>query len=62
MADQVKSGKEVLEDFFKDISNIKNVDKAIAEALSDLYIKGKLTDVNIKNGLQKLRDHDGNKD
>lgn len=57
---QVKSGKEILDDFFKEISTIKDVDKGIAEALVSLYEQGKFSDINIKNALQILRDQDGN--
>ena len=60
MDDKVKSGKEILDDFFANISTIKGVDKTIAESLSSLYKQGKLTDVNLKNELQKLREKDGN--
>jgi hypothetical protein len=57
---KVKSGKEILDDFFKDIQNIANVDKGIAQSLTTLYEQGKLTDINVKNELQKLRDQNGN--
>ena len=60
MADKVKSGKEILDDFFNGIQEIENVDKDIAKMLSELYQNDKLTDTNVKNELQKLRD--GNKD
>ena len=60
MADKVKSGKEILDDFFNDIEKIENVDADIAKMLSELYQNDKLTDTNVKNELQKLRD--GNKD
>jgi len=59
MEDKVKSGKEVLDDFFDGIERIENVDKDIAKMLSKLYQDDKLTDTNVKNELQKLRD--GNK-
>lgn len=61
MDNKVKSGKEILEDFFNNISNITDVDKGLAESLASLYQEGKLTDSNIKNELQKLRDKDANK-
>lgn len=61
MDNKVKSGKEILEDFFNNISNITDVDKELAESLASLYQEGKLTDSNIKNELQKLRDKDANK-
>jgi len=59
MAEKVKSGKEILDDFFDGIEEIENVDKDIAKMLSKLYQDDKLTDTNVKNELQKLRD--GNK-
>lgn len=59
MEDKVKSGKEILDDFFDGIEEIENVDKDIAKMLSKLYQEDKLTDTNVKNELQKLRD--GNK-
>lgn len=60
MAEKVKSGKEILDDFFNSIEEIENVDKDIAKMLFNLYQDDKLTDTNVKNELQKLRD--GNKD
>lgn len=60
MAEKVKSGKEILNDFFNSIEEIENVDTDIAKMLTELYQNDKLTDTNVKNGLQKLRD--GNKD
>ncbi len=59
MEDKVKSGKEILDDFFDGIEEIENVDKDIAKMLSKLYQEDKLTDTNVKNELQNLRD--GNK-
>lgn len=60
MAEKVKSGKEILDDFFNGIEEIENVDTDIAKMLFELYQNDKLTDTNVKNELQKLRD--GNKD
>jgi hypothetical protein len=54
MESKVKSGKEILDDFFENIESIVNVDKDIAKMLADLYEQGKLTDVNVKNELPKL--------
>jgi len=61
MDNKVKSGKEILDDFFTHISNIESVDKCLAESLATLYQQGKLTDTNVKNELQNLRDKDANK-
>jgi hypothetical protein len=52
---KVKSGKEILDEFFKDIIAIKDVDATIATILSELYSNGKLTDKNVVNELQKIR-------
>lgn len=60
MAENVKSGKEILDDFFNGIETIENVDADIAKMLKRLYQEDKLTDTNVKNELQQLRD--GNKD
>ncbi|MBK6698690.1 MAG: hypothetical protein IPG55_02060 [Saprospiraceae bacterium] len=57
----VKSGNEILNDFFESISQIENVDKALAESLTNLYREGKLTDTNIKNKLSELRNKNDNK-
>jgi len=57
---KVKSGKEILDDFFKEISSIENVDKTIADSLAELYTNGKLTDKNVVNELQKIRTENGN--
>ena len=58
MAENVKSGKEILDVFFNGIEKIENVDADIAQMLERLYQEDKLTDTNVKNELQKLRDGD----
>jgi uncharacterized protein (UPF0335 family) len=58
---EVKSGKEILEEFFENIQNIENVDKTLAQSLKNLYTQGKLSDKNIINELFELRKQDGNK-
>lgn len=58
---KVKSGKEILDDFFKEISSIENVDNTIANSLAELYNNGRLTDKNVVNELQKIRTENGNK-
>lgn len=54
--EKVKSGKQILDNFFNEIENLSNVDKDIARLLATLYSQNKFTDVNIKNELQKLRE------
>lgn len=60
MESKVKSGKEILDDFFKNIENIPNVDKDIAKMLANLYDQNKLTDTNVKNELPNLPKKDVN--
>ncbi|RFN60307.1 hypothetical protein [Marixanthomonas ophiurae] len=62
MEEKVKSGKEILDDFFENIGTIKNVDPEIAKMLNKLYNDDKLTDTNVKNELQTLRETDVSKD
>ena len=56
---EVKSGKEILDDFFRDIEKMPEVNQEIAKSLASLYEQGKLTDTNVKNELQNLREKDG---
>lgn len=62
MIDKVKSGKEILDDFFDNIENIKDVDPEIAKLLSRLYYEDSLTEKMVKNELEKLREQNVNKD
>ena len=52
----IKSGKEILDEFFSEITKIPNVDKRIAEALQTLYKEQKFTDKQITNALQSLEE------
>jgi hypothetical protein len=61
MENTVKSGKEVIDEFFSELSKLPNVDAEISNILIDLYNTEKLSDVNIKNSLLKLREDNGNK-
>lgn len=54
MDKEIKSGKEVIDEFFSEIYNIENVDEKTVEALVSLYSEGKLTDKNIQNALEEL--------
>ena len=56
----VKSGKEIVDDFFSTITAIDGVDIAIANSLTELYTQDKLTDKNVANELQKVRQQNGN--
>lgn len=59
MTDPIKSGPELLDEFFADILDIDDVDSATAEVVKRLYTEGRLTQTNIANELNSLRE-DGN--
>jgi len=61
MENNVKSGKEILDEFFENVDKIENVDQEIAQMLVRLYKDNKLTDINVKNELQTLRETDAGK-
>jgi len=54
MSEAIKSGKQVIDEFFAEIMNIKDVDKKAVEKLTSLYRDGKLTDTNIENAMGQL--------
>lgn len=62
MTDKVKSGKEILDDFFDNLEEVENIDKNIAKMLIELYQNDRLTDTNVKYELQKLIEQDVYKD
>jgi hypothetical protein len=62
MSNKVKSGQEILDDFFGTIESIDGVDPKISKLISDLYSEGTLTEATIKNELEKLRIQEKNKD
>ena len=55
MSNKVKSGQELLDDFFENIEAIKDVDPKISKMISELYKDGMLTEARIKNELEQLR-------
>ena len=54
MSEEIKSGKEVIDEFFAEVMNIEGVDKKTVEKLTSLYREGKLTDTNIENAMGQL--------
>lgn len=62
MNNEVKSGQEILDDFFETIETIEGVDENISKMISDLYKEGTLTEARIKNELEQLRIQEKNKD
>jgi hypothetical protein len=54
MSDEIKSGKQVIDEFFAEIMNIEGVDKKTVERLTSLHDEGKLTDTNVENAMSEL--------
>ena len=55
MSMKVKSGQEILNDFFETLEEMKGVDPKISQLICQLYKDDSLTDKAIKNGLEQLR-------
>jgi hypothetical protein len=55
MSNEVKSGQEILDDFFEKLDSIEGVDPKISQLITKLYNEDSLTDRSIKNGLEELR-------
>lgn len=53
MSEKIKSGQDVIEDFFAEIYNVPNTDKGTIEALVSLFSENKFTEKNIQNALDK---------
>jgi hypothetical protein len=54
MDNKIKSGKDVLDDFFAEIYNIPNADRNTVDALVELYSQRKLSDKNVQNTLDEI--------
>ena len=55
MTDRIRSGQEVLDEFFTEITNIEDVDQDVANIVINLYRQGKLSDTNLSNELARIR-------
>jgi hypothetical protein len=60
MSTEIKSGKEILDEFFEEVKGDEKLEKNTAGAIIDLYNYGKLTDRNLTNALSDLRDKKDN--
>ena len=56
MSAEIKSGKEILDEFFESIKTDGELDQGTTEAIVNLYETGKLTDRNLTNALTELRE------
>lgn len=55
MNEEIKSGKEILDNFFNEIEFMPKIDKKLAHILKKLYSDNKFTDTNLSNTLLSLR-------
>ncbi len=56
MTDQIRSGQEVLDEFFTEIASIEGVDQDVTNIVISLYRDGKLSDTNLSNELARIRE------
>ena len=56
MTEKIKSGQEILDEFFSQIINIEGVNQDVAESVLKLYKEDKLTNINLSNELGKIRE------
>lgn len=56
MTGTIKSGHEILDDFFLKLDAIEGVDHDVASILTNLHKEGKLTNTHISNNLLKVRE------
>lgn len=54
MDNTIKSGKDVIEDFFAEILNVPNADQKTVEKLVSLYRQGKFSEKQIQNAMDEL--------
>ncbi len=55
MTDRIRSGQEVLDEFFTEIASMDGIDNDVADIVINLYREGKLTDTNLSNELARIR-------
>lgn len=55
MNNQIKSGKDVIDEFFAKILNVEGTDESTVNKLIELYSDNKFTDSNIQNALEELK-------
>jgi len=56
MSHSLKSGRELLDEFFSDIETLKTPDKEVVQSIIKLYKEDKLTTTNLSNELDRLKD------
>ena len=52
MSEKIKSGQDVIEEFFAEIYNVPNADQKTVDILVSLFSEGKFTEKGIQNALE----------
>ena len=60
MSDEIKSGKQILDEFFRDIKRLSDVDEDVVNTIIELYKEDKLSEKNLSNALLELRERPEN--
>lgn len=55
MENQIKNGKEILDEFFKEIMENEELDRDTTQKIFELYENNSLSDKNLTNALEELR-------
>jgi hypothetical protein len=55
MAEQIKSGREIIADFFSDLPSLEGTNEKTVNRLIELYEENKFTDTNIQNALEEIK-------
>ena len=63
MNNEIKSGKEILTEFFSGLEKDESLDSDTVAAITELFKDGKLSDKSVANALRELREEqDSDKD
>jgi len=60
MSEEIKSGKEILDEFFIEIDTFDDIDKNIVKIITGLYKENNLSEKSISNALLDLREKTDN--
>ena len=56
MPEDIKSGKQVIDEFFSELPDIAGVDKEIADVIIKLEKDNKITNTNLSNEFLRIRE------
>lgn len=56
MSDEIKSGKEILDEFFREIKDISDIEESVVDKIIKLYNSENLSQKYLENALLELRE------